>query len=71
MRFLAGLPTPFVGEGSGELNVVPVPLRCIRSIASMRISINADLRPVEQRKAHLIALKVCFVGSAEKTSVEI
>ena len=47
----AAPPRPAVPPGSGEVHVVPVPIRLIEAVSSLRVGIPADLRPPCARAA--------------------
>ena len=51
-------PQPAQGPDDAELQVVPVPLPLLSEISLLRITVPADLRPSDNRKAVLLSLQV-------------
>ncbi|KAL4421012.1 hypothetical protein ABPG77_008849 [Micractinium sp. CCAP 211/92] len=57
-RPATAVPEPAqLGAADAEMQVVPVPLPLVTEISTLRISIPADLRPAESRKAVLLTLR--------------
>ena len=54
----AGKPMPLSKDGNAEMHILPVPLTLLSAISTLRVSIPADLRPPEARRATLLTLKV-------------
>ncbi|PRW61094.1 superkiller viralicidic activity 2-like 2 isoform A [Chlorella sorokiniana] len=57
-REAQGAPAPAALTASNaEMQVVPVPLPLVSDVSTLRVSIPADLRPAESRKAVLLTLR--------------
>ena len=54
----ANKPMPVSKDGNAEMVILPVPLTLLSAISSLRVSIPADLRPSDAKRATLLTLKV-------------
>ena len=51
-------PMPGLGAKDAQMHVLPVPLSLLTGISALRISVPADLRPEQARRAALETVRV-------------